>query len=154
VRTRAFNHEGPRRDIHGANASFAYQIAAIERGLQEPVVKVGNLTATRNFTDVRDMARGYVFAMEKCLPNELYLIGTDQVYTMKECLEYLISLSTRKDIRYEVDAARVRPTENSYFIADFTKFKKTTGWKPEYSFNETMQSVLDYWRGFIDEKMY
>ncbi len=59
VRTRAFNHEGPRRDIHGAIASFAYQIAKIERKMQEPIIKVGNLAATRNFTDVRDTGRAY-----------------------------------------------------------------------------------------------
>lgn len=154
IRTRAFNHEGPRRDIHGANASFAYQIACIERGLQDPVIKVGNLEATRNFTDIRDMARAYVLAMQHCTPSELYIIGTDQVYTMKQCLEHLVSLSTRKDIRYVVDPARVRPTELRYFVADCSKFRKATGWQPEYSFAETMESVLNYWREFIDTKMY
>lgn len=154
IRTRAFNHEGPRRDIHGANASFAYQIAAIERGLQDPVIKVGNLEATRNFTDIRDMARAYVMAMAKCTPSELYIIGTDQVYTMQQCLDHLIRGSTRTDIRYEVDPTRVRPTELRYFVADCSKFKAATGWAPEYPFEETMRSVLDYWRGFIDEKMY
>lgn len=154
IRTRAFNHEGPRRDIHGANASFAYQIASIERGLQEPVIKVGNLDATRNFTDIRDMARAYVMAMQHCTPSELYIIGSDQVYTMKQCLEHLIGLSTRKDIKYEVDPQRVRPTELLYFIADCSKFRKATSWKPEYSFGQTMESVLHYWREFIDTKMY
>ena len=83
VRTRAFNHEGPRRYIHGAIASFAYQIARIERGLQEPVILVGNLNATRNFTDVRDTVRAYYLAMEKGESGELYIIGTDQIYTMR-----------------------------------------------------------------------
>lgn len=154
IRTRGFNHEGPRRDILGANASFAYQIARIEAGLQEPVVQVGNLEAKRNFTDIRDMARGYILAMEKCIPGELYLIGTDQVYTMKECLEYLMSISSRRDIRYVTDPQRVRPTELRHFIADVSKFKRQTGWRIEYSFSETMQSILDYWRMFVRNGWY
>lgn len=154
IRTRAFNHEGPRRDIQGANASFAYQIAKIEKGLMDPVVKVGNLEATRNFTDVRDLARAYVLAMEHCTPGELYLIGSDHVHTMKNCLEYLISCSTRKDIRYEIDPERVRPTELKYFIGDFTKFHKATGWKTTFSFEDTLSSVLDFWREFLKNGYY
>jgi len=155
VRTRAFNHEGARRDIHGANASFAYQIACIERGLQEPVIKVGNLEATRNFTDVRDTVRAYNLAMEKGIPGELYLIGTQEIHTMKECLEMLISLSPKaSEIRYEVDPARVRPTELRTFIGKFDKFQNQTGWKPQIPFKETMNSLLEYWREFIDKGWY
>lgn len=155
VRTRAFNHEGPRRDILGALASFAYQIARIERGLQKPMISVGNLEATRNFTDVRDMVRAYYLAMEKGKSGELYLIGSTQIYTMKECLEMLISLSPQKNtIRYQVDPSRVRPTELRTFIGKFDKFEKLTGWKPTISLKETMQSILVYWREFIDEKRY
>ena len=155
IRTRAFNHEGPRRDILGANASFAYQIAKIERGLQEPVVKVGNIEATRNFTDVRDMVRAYYLAMEKGVPGELYLIGTQQIYTMEECLKMLISLSPMGgEIKYEVDPERVRPTELKTFIGKFDKFEKLTGWKAEIPFNETMQAILDYWREFLDKGYY
>jgi GDP-4-dehydro-6-deoxy-D-mannose reductase len=154
IRTRAFNHEGPRRDIHGANASFAFQIARIEEGLQQPVIRVGNLEGLRNFTDVRDMARAYVLAMEKCAPGELYLIGSDHVHTMKECLEYLVSLSSRQDIRYEVDPARVRPTELRRFVADCSKFRSSTGWEPQISFSETMRGVLEYWREFVRGGLY
>lgn len=155
IRARAFNHEGPRRDITGALASFAYQIARIEHGLQEPVVKVGNLNAKRNFTDVRDMVRAYWLAVNKCTPGELYLIGSDQIYTIKECLEMLISLSTKKDeIKYEVEEGRVRPTELNFLIGDCSKFKKKTGWQPQILFKQTLQDTLDYWREFIDKKMY
>ncbi len=155
VRTRAFNHEGSRRYIHGAISSFAYQIARIEKGLQDPVIKVGNLNATRNFTDVRDTVRAYFMAMEKGISGELYLIGSDQIHTMKEVLDMLISLSTKaKDIRVEVDPARVRPTELMTFIGDFTKFKKLTGWELTYKLDETLKDVLDYWRNFIDRDMY
>lgn len=155
VRTRAFNHEGPRRDIHGANASFAHQIARIERGLQPPVIRVGNLEATRNFTDVRDTVRGYRLAMENGLPGQLYLIGTQEIHTMRECLEMLISLSTKaSEIRFEVDPTRVRPTELRNFIGKFDKFQNQTGWLPTIAFHDTMRSVLDYWREFIDKSWY
>lgn len=155
IRTRAFNHEGPRRDILGALASFAYQIAKIERGLQSPIVKVGNLEAKRNFTDVRDMVRAYHLAMEKGISGELYLIGSDQIYTIKECLRMLISLSnSKKKIKYKVEKERVRPTELKLFIGKFDKFEKQTGWKQEIPFKETMQSTLDYWRNFIDKGRY
>lgn len=155
VRTRAFNHEGARRDILGANASFAYQIARIERGMQSPVIKVGNLEATRNFTDVRDTVKAYHSVMEKGRSGEMYLIGTQQIYTMKECLETLISLSAKaKEIRYEVDPSRVRPTELKTFIGKFDKIEALSGWKPTISFRETLQWVLDYWREFIDKGYY
>ncbi len=155
IRTRAFNHEGPRRDILGALASFAYQIARIERGLQKPVVEVGNLSAKRNFTDVRDMVRAYHLAMEKGIPGELYLIGTDQIYTIEQCLKMLISLSSeKKKIKHKVVRERVRPTELRLLIGKFDKFEKQTGWKPEISFRETIQSILDYWRDFIDQGRY
>lgn len=155
IRTRAFNHEGPRRDVHGALASFAYQIAKIEKGLQEPIIKVGNLEATRNFTDVKDMVRAYHLAMEKGVPGELYLIGSQQIYTIKESLEMLIGLSSLKDkIKYEVDPKRVRPTELRIMIGKFDKFEKLTGWKPNISFEETLKSILDYWREFVDRNYY
>ena len=147
IRTRAFNHEGPRRDIHGALASFAFQIAKIEAGKQKPVIYVGNLEAKRNFTDVRDMVKAYSAAMENCNPGELYLIGSDQIYTIKECLEKLISLSTlSKKITYKIDPKRVRLTELRRFVGDFTKFTAKTGWKPTIKFEKTLSDILDYWR--------
>lgn len=155
VRTRAFNHEGPRRDIHGAIASFAYQIAKIEHGQQPPIIKVGNLSATRNFTDVRDTVRAYYLAMEKGESGELYLIGTEQIYTMEQMLNMLISYSTRAEsIQVEVDPERVRPTELMTFIGNYSKFKKQTGWEIRYGIDETLKSVLDYWREFVEKKMY
>ena len=155
IRTRAFNHEGPRRGILGANASFAYQIAKIERDMQEPIIRVGNLEATRNFTDVLDLVKAYYLAMEKGAPSELYLIGSQNIYTMRQCLEVLISLSSRSsEITFEIDPKRVRPNELKTFIGDFKKFNDLTGWKPEILFEDTMASVLNYWREFLDKGYY
>lgn len=153
IRTRAFNHEGPKRDVMGALSSFAYQIAKIEKGLQEPVIKVGNLQAKRNFTDVRDMVEAYFLAMEKGKPGELYLIGSNQIFTIKQCLEMLIELSPMKNkIKYKVVPERVRPTELKLLIGKFDKFEKLTGWKPKTPFKETLESVLDYWRNSLSTK--
>lgn len=153
IRTRAFNHEGPRRDIMGALSSFAYQIARIEKGLQEPIIKVGNLQARRNFTDVRDMVVAYYLAMEKGKPGELYLIGSNQIFTIKQCLGMLIDLSPMKDkIKYKVVPERVRPTELRLLIGKFDKFEKLTGWRPKIPFKETLESVLDYWRNSLSAK--
>jgi len=155
IRTRAFNHEGPRRDIQGALASFAYQIARIEKGLQKPIIKVGNLEARRNFTDARDMVEAYHLAMEKGLPGELYLIGSQQIHTIKECLEMLIGLSSMKNkIKYKVDPKRVRPTELKMMVGKFDKFQKLSNWKPVIPFKETLESILDYWREFIEKGYY
>lgn len=150
VRTRAFNHEGPRRDKLGALASFAYQIARIEKGLQEPIVKVGNLSAKRNFTDVRDMVEAYFLAMERGIPGELYLIGSNQIFTIEECLKKLINLSPVKGkIKYQVEKDRVRPTELNLLIGKFDKFEKMSGWKPKIPFEETLLSTLNYWRDYL-----
>ena len=99
IRCRAFNHEGPRRDINGAIASFAYQIARIENDLQKNIIEVGNLSAQRNFTHVVDMVKAYTLAMDKGKDGELYLISSNMIFTIKQVLEKLISFSTNKEIK-------------------------------------------------------
>jgi GDP-4-dehydro-6-deoxy-D-mannose reductase len=150
IRTRAFNHEGPRRDKVFALPTFAYQIARIEAGLQPPVVRVGNIEAKRNWTDVRDMVKAYLLAMQKCTSGEMYLIGSDKVLTVRECLEKLIEMSTSKEkIKIEEDPARMRPTEVPRLIGTYDKFVAATGWKPEIPFEQTLSDTLDYWRSIV-----
>lgn len=108
---------------------------------------MGNLEAKRNFTDVRDMVEAYYLAIEKGIPGELYLIGSSQIYTIKECLEMLIQLSTMKEkIKYEIDPSRVRSTELRFLIGKFDKFEELTSWKAKIPFEKTLQDILDYWR--------
>lgn len=155
IRTRAFNHEGPRRDTHGALASFAYQIARIEAGRAEPTIWVGNLEARRNFTHVRDICRAYRLAMQHGAPGELYLLGSNQIATIEEALRALIAMSRRPgEIMYAVDPARVRPTELRRFEGDFSKFRALTGWAPRITFEEMLASILDYWRDFVARDLY
>lgn len=147
VRIRAFNHEGPRRDRVFALPSFAWQIARIEAGLAPPVVRVGNLEARRNWTDVRDMVRAYELALERCPPGELFLIGSDQVLTVRECLERLVAASSAPAaLRVETDPALVRPTEVRRLVADTRPFHEVTGWRPERSLDDTLRDTLAYWR--------
>lgn len=151
VRTRAFNHEGPRRDKVFALPTFAYQIARIEKGLQEPIVKVGSVDAKRNWTDVRDMVKAYALAIEKCEPGELYLIGSNRVLTVQECLEKLIELSPQANsIKVEVEESRVRPTDVPLLVGKYDKFVERTGWQPEIHFEQTLADTLDYWRSVVD----
>jgi GDP-mannose 4,6-dehydratase len=150
IRLRAFNHEGPRRDRVFALPSFARQLALIEAGRAEPVVRVGNLDATRNWTDVRDMVRAYWLATEHCPAGELFLVGSDQVCTVRDCLQRLIELSTvREPIRIETDPLRVRPTEVLRLVADTLPFRQATGWEPSVPLDRTLSDTLDYWRARV-----
>lgn len=149
IRTRAFNHEGPRRDKVFGIPWYAYQIAMIEKGLQEPLVKVGHIDDLRNFTHVKDMVNAYWLAVEKCVPGELYLIGTEEkshIYTFREALKMLIALSRTKNIKFEIDPQYVRPTQVPRLICDASKFVKKTGWRPKISFEQILTDTLSYWR--------
>ena len=152
IRTRAFNHEGPRRDKVFGIPWYAHQIAKIEKNLQEPHMKVGHLLDKRNFTHVKDMVNAYWLAVEKCIPGEMYLIGSEdkrQIHTFLECLEFLISESTVKNITYEVDEKYVRLTQVPFLVCNATKFKNITGWDPKIEFNKILTDTLDYQRNLL-----
>lgn len=146
--TRMFTHTGPRRGDVFAESSFAKQIAMIEAGLLEPVIKVGNLDSLRTFADVRDAVRAYhMLVTINPIAGEYYNIGGNCVKTIKEMLEFLISLSSKKElIKIEVEPNRLRPLDADLQVPDISKFQAHTGWKPEIPFEKTMQDLLDYWR--------
>jgi len=145
--TRAFAHEAPRRGPWFAVSNFALQIARIEAGLQEPVVRVGNLKSVRTYGDVRDTVRAYWLAAQMCNPGEAYNIAGAEVMTVGEMLEKLLDMSPAKDkIRVEIDPARLRPHDVPRQIADDSKFRKLTGWKPEIPFSRTLEEMLNHWR--------
>ena len=149
IRTRAFNHEGPRRDKVFGIPWYAYQIARIELGLQEPLVKVGHIDDRRNFTHVRDMVNAYWRAVERCTPGELYLVGNESeshIFTFRQALEMLIGMATVPDIAYEIDPRYVRPTQVPRLVCDASKFIAATGWKPQISFEQILSDTLEYWR--------
>jgi len=146
IRTRMFTHTGPRRGEVFALSNFARQVAAIESGLQPPVVKVGNLDSVRTWADVRDAVRAYWLLVNKCPPGEVYNIGGVETMTIGEMLKLLLSFSTVSDIKIEVDPARLRPSDVTLQIPCTDKFTKVTGWKPEIKFEKTVQDTLNYWR--------
>jgi GDP-mannose 4,6-dehydratase len=146
IRSRMFTHTGPRRGEVFVVSNFAKQVASIEAGLRDPVVKVGNLDSVRTFSDVRDAVRAYWLLVHKCKPGEVYNIGGVETMTIRGMLDKLLALSTRDDIRVEVDPARLRPSDVTLQIPCTDKFTEATGWEPEIAFEQTLHDTLDYWR--------
>jgi GDP-mannose 4,6-dehydratase len=152
IRTRMFTHTGPRRGEVFVVSTFAKQIAAVEAGLMPPVIKVGNLESVRTFLDVRDAVKAYWLLINKCSPGEVYNIGGVETMSVGEMLNRLLNLSTRKDIKVEVDPARLRPSDVTLQIPCIDKFVKSTGWKPEIKFERTLNDTLNYWREYYKSK--
>jgi GDP-4-dehydro-6-deoxy-D-mannose reductase len=148
VRTRAFNHSGPRRGEVFVDSGFAWQIARIEAGLQEPVIYVGNLEAKRDFTDVRDIVQAYWLALEKGEPGEVYNIATGKAWSVQEVLNMLLGM-TKVQVEIRQDPARMRPSDVPVLIGDSTKFRQRTGWQPKIPYEQTLRDMLDYWRSRV-----
>ncbi len=145
VRTRGFNHTGPRRGDVFVCSDFAKQVVEIELKKRESVIRVGNLEALRDFTDVRDMVRGYWMALENCKPGEAYNICSGRAYSIKEVLDSLLSM-TDVDITVEQDPDRLRPSDVPILLGDNTKFREISGWEPQIPFPQTLRDILNYWR--------
>ena len=151
--TRMFTHTGPRRGDVFAESTFAKQIAMIEAGQIDPVVKVGNLDSLRTFADVRDAVRAYYMLVTiNPVPGQYYNIGGQYVCKVGDMLQTLIGMSSAKDIiRVETDPERLRPIDADLQVPDTSKFKAHTGWEPEIGFEKTMTDLLDYWRERIEK---
>lgn len=145
IRTRTFNHTGPRRGEYFVTSNFAKQIAEIEQGIKPPVLYVGNLQAKRDFTDVRDVVRAYWLAAEKGEPGEVYNIASGVTITIEEMLNKLLQLSSVQ-IKIQQDPKRMRPSDVEILLGNYDKFHQQTGWRPEIPFIQTLQDLLDYWR--------
>jgi GDP-4-dehydro-6-deoxy-D-mannose reductase len=155
IRTRAFNHEGPRRDKVFGLPMYAYQLAKIEAGLQEPVISTGVLTDRRNLTHVKDMVQAYWLAVNKCEPGELYIIGNNEeklTHTYEYLLELLISKSTVDNIEHRIDDTLIRPVQVPRLICDPSKFYNLTKWKPLYDIDQIVGETLDYWRNYVNNR--
>jgi GDP-mannose 4,6-dehydratase len=147
VSTRMFTHTGPRRGDVFSESTFAKQIALIEAGLQDPIIYVGNLDSLRTYADVRDAVNAYyLLVTTNPIAGEYYNIGGTYTCKIEDMLNYLISQSTRKDIKVEIDPDRLRPIDADLQVPNTEKFRNHTGWKPEYTFEQTMNDLLDYWR--------
>jgi len=145
LRVRPFNQIGPGQSKRFVAPAFASQIAAIEVGQQDPIVYVGNLDARRDFTDVRDMVRAYEMIMDVGEPGSVYNIGSGQAHSIQELLDILLHLSDAA-ITVKADPARMRPVEVPIIVCDPTRIRATTGWQPTFTFEQTLEGVLDDWR--------
>jgi GDP-4-dehydro-6-deoxy-D-mannose reductase len=145
IRARAFNHTGPRQRKGFVIPDFASQIAQIEAGTSNSPMKVGDLSAQRDLTDVRDVVRAYLSLMFKGKAGESYNICSQRAYTMEDMLNTLLKLS-KKEIEVERDARRCRPAEIPILMGDNSKIKKTTGWELKIPLEKTLEDTLNYWR--------
>lgn len=145
IRVRPFNHTGPRQEDRYAPTAFAHQIARIEAGLQPPVVSVGNLAAQRDFTDVRDVVRGYRLAVEHGEPGAVYNLGSGQAVAIQTILDQLIAHS-QVAIQVQPDPERMRPADVPLIVCDASRFRQRTGWQPTIPLRQTLGDVLDDYR--------
>lgn len=159
VRTRAFNHEGPRRHFVFGIPWYAYQIARIEQGLQDPVIETGDIDDKRNFTDVRDMVAAYWLATQHCTPGELYLVGQEDeamVMTFRESISRLLELSALSEESVEIRQVSkfTRATKVPFLIADISKFHESVRWERRFSLQDILSDTLDYWRDRVKRGLY
>ena len=149
--TRMFTHTGPRRGDVFMESTFAKQIALIENNYIPPIVRTGNLESVRTIADVRDAVKAYYLLVTcKEIPSgSVFNIGGKFTTTVKDILEYLISQSKVKNINYSIDSKRIRPIDADLQIPDTQKFKSFTNWEPSINFEQTMNDLLEYWRGLI-----
>ncbi|HAG77293.1 GDP-mannose 4,6-dehydratase [Stutzerimonas kunmingensis] len=152
VVARPFNHIGARQSPDFVTASFARQIAMIEAGLQDPVLKVGDLQASRDFLDVTDVCHAYERLLKLSSASAEYPrcfnIASGRSHRIADVLDTLLQMSNAP-IAVEQDPTRLRPSDIPYAIGDSQLLRWTTGWSPSISLNETLQELLDYWRGQV-----
>jgi len=145
--TRMFTHTGPRRGDVFMESTFAKQIALIEHGYQEPIIKVGNLESMRTIADVRDAVKAYWLLVNTSPePGSYYNIGGKKSLKVSHILQDLIALSTCDNIQFTIDKERLRPIDADLQIPNISKFVEKTGWKAQIPYETTLKDLLNYWR--------
>jgi GDP-4-dehydro-6-deoxy-D-mannose reductase len=151
IRLRLFNHTGPRQPEQFVASSFARQIARIERGLQAPVIEVGNLDARRDFADVRDVARAYRLAAQGELSGDVFNVCSGHAVSVRHILDLLVGLA-RCAVTVRPDPERMRPADIPLLIGDPRRFREATGWVPRIPIEQTLADLLDWWRREPDRR--
>ncbi|UHA71652.1 GDP-mannose 4,6-dehydratase [Paenibacillus sp. 481] len=150
IHARPFNHIGPGQSLGFITSDFAKQIISIEKGLQAPIINVGNLEAQRDFTDVRDIVEAYVRLMEGGIPGEVYNVCSGQPKSAQSILDSLIEVScVSNGIEILRDETKLRPSDYPCYFGDYSKLKQETGWEPRITLTESLKDILDYWRTHI-----
>jgi GDP-4-dehydro-6-deoxy-D-mannose reductase len=147
VVARAFNHAGPRQDDAYVTSAFARQIAGIERGVGEPVLRVGNLDARRDITDVRDVVRAYRDLAARGTAGSPYNVCRGTAYRVGDLLEMLLSMAG-VGIEVRTDPSRLRAADNPLVLGSHDRLTRDTGWTPEIPIERTLADILEYWRTY------
>ena len=145
VVTRAFNHTGPRRGEVFVSSNFAKQLVEIEKGIRDKIM-VGNLTAKRDFSDVRDIVRAYWLAIEKGKSGEAYNICSGNAISIEELLLKMVKMTNVLPKTIVEDIERLRPSDVPILVGDCSKFKEQTGWEPKIPLEKTLEDLVNYWR--------
>ncbi len=145
IMTRSFNHIGPKQIPQFVVADFCSQVVMIEKKMRDPLIRVGNLSAKRDFTDVRDVVRAYTRLIQYGKPGEIYNVGSGHAIAVQEILDVILSKS-KAEIKVKVDPYKLRPMDVPFIEADTTKIFNDIGWRPEISLDQTIEDTLQYWR--------
>lgn len=152
ILVRAFNHVGPGQAPLFVVSDFCKQAAEIEAGLKEPVIRVGNLSAMRDFTDVRDVVRAYALLVQNGKAGETYNVGSGKARAIQDILDMIVGMS-KADIKVEVDPNKLRPVDVPIIEADISRITTITGWYPKIEISQTIRETLEYWRNQIGGRM-
>lgn len=150
IRVRSFNHIGPGQSDAFVASAFARQIVEIELGIREPVVYVGNLSAKRDFTDVRDVVRAYWMAVCRGEPGAVYNVGSGQSRPVRWLLDTMLTL-TPAQVEVRTDPNRLRPSDTPNSVCDNHRLVTQTGWQPEISLQDSLNDLLESWRTQLKE---
>lgn len=145
IRARPFNHIGPRQRTGFVAPDLASQIAAAELGLRPPIIDVGNLAVRRDFSDVRDIVRGYALLVMQGEPGAVYNLGAGESHSIQEILDILLAMS-RVPLTVHRDASLMRGADMTEVVCDASRIRERTGWRTTISLQQSLRDVLDYWR--------
>jgi GDP-4-dehydro-6-deoxy-D-mannose reductase len=148
VVARAFNHAGPRQEESFVTSAFARQLAEIEAGVSDPVIRVGNLESRRDITDVRDVVRAYARLAERGRAGRVYNVCSGRAHRVRDLLDVLLSCG-RVPVRVETDASRLRPSDNPVVLGSRSRITDETGWEPAIPIEQTLGDLLNYWRATV-----
>ena len=148
VIARPFPHTGPGQSSDFVCSDWALQIAKIEMGLVEPVIKTGNLDVRRDFSDVRDVVKAYIFLLEKGGRGEIYNVCSGRAAALNDILKILLSFSSKK-IEVKVDPDKMRKADIPLLLGNNEKIRNELNWLPEIPLDQTLKELLNYWREMV-----
>jgi GDP-4-dehydro-6-deoxy-D-mannose reductase len=148
VRVRPFNHTGPRQSSKFVCSNFARQVVEIELGVRPPTIVAGNIHAARDFSDVRDIVRGYSDLLEKGAPGEVYQLCSGHAVSIQSILQALLSF-TSQSVQVSVDKSLLRNHEAAEVWGDYSKARTAVGWQPRHELTDTLRALKLYWESKV-----